>query len=151
IQNCICVNSKNIKFLSYEYWPYWLFFAPFLPYWIWNSLKSGSFSYFCKVNPGMEFGGFLDYSKYKILQQIPEGFKPKTQFISTKSELSYSFPFVVKPDFGERGKNVEVIRAREDWEKYPLDKNLIIQEFVDLPMEFGIFYAKLPREKKGRI
>ena len=139
------------KFLSYEFWPYWLFFAPFLPYWIWNSVKSASFSYFCKVNPGIEFGGFLDYSKFKILQQIPDEFKPKTQFISHKSELPYAFPFVMKPDFGERGKNVEVIRSLEDWEKYPLNKNLIVQEFVELPLEFGIFYAQLPNEKKGRI
>lgn len=139
------------NFAEYEYWPYWLFFAPFLPYWIWNSVRSGSFSYFCKVNPGMEFGGFLDYSKYKILQQIPEEFKPKTQLLSTKSELSRAFPFVVKPDFGERGKNVEVIRSVEDWEKYPLDQNLIVQDFVELPLEFGVFYAQLPDENKGRI
>ncbi len=147
------------KFYDYEYWPFWLFYAPFLPYWIWNSIRSGSFSYFCKVNPGLEFGGFLDYSKYKILQQIPDEFKPKTNFIRTKNdilkilpkrELEGSFPFVVKPDFGERGKNVEVIRSIEDWDKYPLEQNLIVQEFVEFPFEFGIFYANLP-ENKHRI
>ncbi len=139
------------NFLDYEYWPFWLFYAPFVPYWIWKSICSGSFSYFCKVNPGLEFGGFLDYSKYKILQQIPDESKPETQFLHTKSELPHAFPFVLKPDWGERGRNVQVIKSIEDWENYSLKENLIVQDFVDLPFEFGIFYAKLPNENQGRI
>ena len=141
------------KFLQYEYWPFWLFYAPFVPYWIWKSIQSKSFSYFCKVNPGIEFGGFLDYSKYKILQQIPDEFKPKTNILFTKNEneIPFKFPFVVKPDHGERGVNVEVIKNNYDWGNYPLTENLIIQEFIDLPLEFGIFYAKFPNGKKGKI
>lgn len=143
--------SPKRKLFEHEYWPYWLFYAPFVPYWIWNSVKSGSFSYFCKVNPGIKFGGFLDYSKFKILQQIPDDFKPKTQFLKSKSDLTFDFPFVIKPDLGERGRFVEVIKTIEDWEKYPIQNHLIAQEFVDLPFEFGIFYAKLPYENQGQI
>lgn len=100
----------------------------------------------------MEFGGFLDYSKYKILNQIPDEFKPKTQFIPDKKRLETlpGFPFIVKPDLGERGVNVEVIRDKNEWEKYPLEKDLIIQEFIDLPFEFGVFYVKFP-ESSGQI
>ncbi len=95
----------------------------------------------------------MDYSKYKIIQQIPDEFKPKSQFILNKSNLLNlpDFPFIVKPDFGERGTNVDVIKSEKDWENYPLKNDLIIQEFVDLPMEFGIFYAKLPNDKTGKI
>lgn len=126
---------------------------PFVPYWLWNSLKSGSFSYFCRVNPGIRFGGFLDYSKYEILKQIPLEFIPRTEFISDKNHFFPlpEFPFVVKPDLGERGVNVEIIRNKKDWEKYPLEKDLIVQKFIDLPLEFGIFYAKLPKENHGEI
>lgn len=104
----------------------------------------------------MEFGGFLDYSKFKILQQIPEEFMPKTYYIQNKDEiqkidLGGAFPFIVKPDSGERGVNVELIRNENEWENYPLNENLIIQEFVDLPLEFGIFYARIPGEEKGKI
>lgn len=106
-----------------------------------------SFSYFCRVNPGIRFGGFLDYSKYEILSQIPQEFKPKTYFLSKKCEFhelpSDFFPFVVKPDWGERGLNVELIQSEEDWKKYPLNDNLIVQEYVDLELEFGVFYANL--------
>lgn len=131
----------------------WIFYAPFVPYWIWNSIKSCSFSYFCKVNLGIKFGGFLDYSKYEILKQIPEEFIPKTEFISHKNEFknTWNFPFVVKPDLGERGVNVEVIKSENDWKNYSLEKDLIIQEFIDLPFEFGVFYVKLPNENSGKI
>lgn len=131
----------------------WIFYAPFVPYWWWNALKSNSLFYFCKVNPGIRFGGFTQYSKFEILNQISQEFIPKTEFISHKNEFNdlWKFPFVIKPDIGERGINVEVIRSETDWNVYPLQENLIIQTFVDFPFEFGVFYAKLPNENSGKI
>lgn len=141
------------KYMKYEYWPFWLFYAPFVPYWLLNSAKSGSLNYFCRVNPGIRFGGFLDYSKFKILEQVPEKHKPESRFISEKSQLKTfpEFPFVVKPDQSERGRNVEVISSLSDWENYPVQKNLILQEYVTKPLEFGIFYARFPNREKGKI
>lgn len=132
------------KITAYEYWPYKLFYAPFVPYWLWRSVSAGSLSYFCRVNPGIEFGGFLDYSKSKILCQLPEEFKTKFIFLKHKDDLKTlpEFPFIVKPDFGERGVNVELINNKSDWHNYALTENLIVQEFVQLPLEFGIFYAR---------
>ncbi len=100
----------------------------------------------------MNFGGFLNYSKFEVLQQISEGFKPTTKFIQNKNEFQpIDFPFIVKPDLGERGINVELIRNQNEWKNYSPEDNLIIQEFVDLPLEFGIFYARMPGEKKGEV
>lgn len=137
-------------FTAFEFWPYKLLYAPFVPYWIFNSIRMRSFSYFCRVNPGIRFGGFLDYSKSEILKQIPEKYKAKTRFLKNKEDLKDlpDFPFVLKPDIGERGVNVEVIRNLSDWENYPLKENLILQEFIDLPAEFGVFYAKQNGESK---
>lgn len=141
------------KFLEYEYWPYWLFYTPFVPYWFMKSLQAGSFSYFCKVNPGIQFGGALDYSKYALLKQIPKEFKPLTEFIPSKSKYKDlpAFPFVVKPDFGERGVNVELIRSLEDWENYTIDKNIIVQNYVEYPFEFGVFFVKKEGSEVGEI
>ncbi|SMC63244.1 hypothetical protein SAMN06296427_10526 [Moheibacter sediminis] len=131
----------------------WIFYAPFVTYWWWNSLKSNSLFYFCKVNPGIKFGGFTEYSKFDILKQISPEFVPKTDFISNKTDFKnlWEFPFVVKPDIGERGVNVEVIHSVNDWINYPSQENLIIQEFIDFPFEFGVFYAKMPNENSGEI
>lgn len=141
------------KISEYEYWPMWVFYAPFVPYWLMRSIQSGSTTYFCKANSGMEFGGFLDYSKFKVIEQIPENFKPKSIFISKKNSTTslLPFPFVAKPNFGERGVNVEIIRNESDWEKYPLQEDIILQEFIDLPYEFGVFYVQNPETKEGQI
>lgn len=137
----------------YEYWPFWLFYAPVVPLWLWYALRSKSSTYFCKVNPGIEFGGFLDYSKHQILAQVPQEFEPNTLFISHKDECHEkpNFPFVVKPDVGERGVNVEVIRSFQDWKNYPIKENLILQNYIDWPLEFGVFYVRKPNEEKGSI
>lgn len=147
------MKAFNIKIQPYEYWPFWLFYAPILPLWLWYALRSKSTTYFCKVNPGIEFGGFLDYSKHRILEQISPEVQPKTWYVHQKSEVHQlpDFPFVVKPDVGERGVNVEVIRSKEEWEKYSLTTQLILQEFVPYPLEFGVFYVRKPDAHQGEI
>lgn len=100
----------------------------------------------------MKFGGFLDYSKFEVLQQISSEFRPGTKLIRNKNQFRPNkFPFIVKPDLGERGVNVELVKNEKDWANYPLREDLIIQEFVDFPLEFGIFYARIPGEEKGNI
>jgi hypothetical protein len=146
------VSSKR-KFWQYEYWPSYVFYGPFIGYWIWRYLQCGDITYFCRVNPGIEFGGVLDYSKFNIIRQIPESYKPKTEFVFTKSNYSQlpSFPFVAKPDIGERGVNVEIIKNQLDWENYPVNENIILQEYIDYPYEFGIFYVHNPQTKEFDI
>src|SRR5690606_28310083 len=102
--------------------------------------------------PGMKFGGFKDYSKQEILAQIPQEFIPTTTYLKNKNDFQKpAFPSIVKPDLGERGVNVQLIKSEKDWQEYPLNENLIVQEFIDFPLEFGIFYAKLPDENSGKI
>lgn len=143
----------NRKFWQYEYWPSWVFYSPFIPYWMWKTVLCGDATYFCRVNPGIEFGGVLDYSKFHILKQIPAEFKPKTEYVFTKSDQAKlpKFPFVAKPDVGERGINVEIIRNQSDWGNYPVSKDIILQEFIELPLEFGIFYVHNPKTNQAEI
>lgn len=141
------------KLINYEYWPFWLFYAPFVPYWLLRSVQTGSLSYFCKVNPGMRYGGFLDYSKFDVLMQVPIAYRPQSSFLKDKSQSERlpEFPFIVKPDESERGRNVEVIWNKTDWERYPVHENLILQEYVTLPFEFGVFYTRHPKNETGQI
>jgi hypothetical protein len=122
-------------------------------YWAWRYLECGDITYFCRTNPGIEFGGVLDYSKFQIIQQIPDQYKPKTEFLFNKSVHSklLPFPFVAKPDIGERGIHVEIIKNLSDWENYPVKKNIIIQELIEYPFEFGIFYVHNPATKEYDI
>ncbi len=102
-------------------------------------------------------------SKKKILDLLPENLIPKTLFfnhpvskdeiINAMGSLSMHFPIIIKPDYGERGKGVEKIEDSVELTKY-LDVNrlnIIIQEFIDYPVELGIFYIRHPDKENGNI
>lgn len=147
------IRHEIKKITRYEYWPFWIFYIPMIPVWFWFSIKTRSFTYFTAVNPGIKFGGFFNYSKFKLQQKIQEEFRPQHQFISDKNSiLKIDFPIVAKPDIGERGKNVQLINNQLEWERYANKyKNFIVQKYIDFPFEFGVFYAKLPTQKTGKI
>jgi hypothetical protein len=151
------------KILHFEFWPYWLFYFPMYFYGIYLALKSRSAMYFSTANPGMKCSGVVGESKYKVLQSLPAAYTPKTLLIPSSipyssilkmiSDYGFSYPFVVKPDVGERGAHVEVIRNESYLKAYLKGKSfdLNIQEYLDHPLEFGILYHRLPEEKSGHI
>ncbi len=149
------MNIFLTKWTKYEFWPFWLFYGPLTPWYIYKIVTAGAPAYFCTTNPGIKWGGFINYSKINILNQIDSKFKPKTLFFNEINEylIPLNFPFIAKPDEGERGIGVELIRDETDWHNYLAvqNKNLIIQEFNQFPLEFGAFYVRLPKEKKGKL
>ncbi|MEM7278480.1 MAG: carboxylate--amine ligase, partial [Pseudomonadota bacterium] len=62
------------------------------------------------------------------------------------------FPVVLKPDQGERGSGVEMIKSAAELSSYLRDAELptIIQKFQP-GIEFGVFYYRMPNEAKGKI
>lgn len=143
-------------FSRYEFWSFWLFYTPMVPVWLWYSFKSKSLVYFCNANPGIEWGGFTQYSKYKIINQLNQQLLPKTIFLPSGAlpkSPPLDFPFVAKPDVGERGKQVELITNQTDWEHYTNNgtADVFVQEFMTEPLEFGVFYVRLPNDDKGKI
>ena len=120
--------------------------------------------FFSASNPGMFMGGFVDYSKYDILKKIPQSVVPitflieenKNQFEQVKKHLNsgeIQYPFILKPDRGERGFAVEKINNEEDLTAYLLKFRtiLVMQEFAAQSLEFGVLYYRLPNEEKGNI
>ncbi|MGI9527495.1 MAG: D-alanine--D-alanine ligase [Weeksellaceae bacterium] len=150
------VKHEIKKITHYEFWEYWVFYAPMLIIWFYYSLKARSFTYFTAVNPGLKHGGFFDYSKYDIQKQLPSQLRPKEQLVRKLDEINkdFNFPFIAKPEIGERGKRVQLISSQKELDIYERNAKgnpFIIQEYVDLPKEYGIFYAKLPEDKIGKV
>jgi len=146
------------RWRHWEFWPFWVFYFPVIPYFIYQAIKCRSFFFFTAANPGIEFGGMLGERKSDVFQLIPRQFYPTTlliqnreQLLDSASELGY--PCIVKPDIGERGVGVEVIRTPEQLlayrQKMPVD--FLLQTYVDYPLELGVFYVRMPREEKGCI
>jgi hypothetical protein len=155
---------KLHKILKWEFWPVWVFYVPVYAYWAWLAFRARSWSFFTASNPTMEMGGFFDYSKYKILMQIPLEFRPITILIHTNESLENAlmkiqnadieFPCIIKPDKGERGFGVEKIdnkaQLQQHLEKYKAF-DLVAQELIDEPLEFGVMYYRFPNEATGNI
>lgn len=102
-------------------------------------------------------------SKYDVLQLVPDEVKPKTLLISSPSSIKelmnllaingLTFPLIFKPDMGERGWMVRKIKSEAEAKQYLSEVwvDFIIQELVDLPLEFGVFYLRFPSQEKGFV
>jgi hypothetical protein len=108
-------------------------------------------------------GGMFGESKINILRKLPLELIPKTMFVKLPTDAErvdqilqsekFSYPVIFKPDLGERGYKVKRISSAADIQEYlkDLKSDFLIQELVDLPMEFGIFYTRFPSEKSGKV
>jgi hypothetical protein len=152
-----------IKLKSWEYWPFGILQAPLFPYWIWLSLKARSFVFFSASNPGILMGGMFGESKFEVLEKVPAYCKPTTILITKPGiledvlqkmkEAGLQFPVIAKPDLGERGWMVRCIRSKSEMSDYlsEIKIDFIIQELVELPLEFGVFYVRYPGDPSGRV
>src|SRR6187200_788950 len=148
---------------NWELWPFDLIYAPVSIVWLYYSLKARSLYFFTPSNPTLLFGGFEAGSKMEMYRQLPEGSYTKTILISPaiavdniKKEIrsiGLEYPFVAKPDEGMQGVLFRVIESDEELIKYHsiVGVNYIIQTFIDLPMEFSVFYIRYPGETKGKV
>jgi hypothetical protein len=132
-------------------------------YFAWLSLRARSFFFFSASNPGIPMGGMFGESKYDILKKLPSEYVPNCALVrypATREEIMVAikkndlrFPLIFKPDLGERGFLVERIDSEDDIDNYLLKIkfDFIIQELIDLPLEYGIFYTRFPRHEKGVV
>lgn len=151
-----------IRLTAWEYWPFGIVQFPLFIYWLWLSLRAQSFLFFSASNPGIVLGGMFGESKDDVLKLIPDRYKPKTILVkapATKDEVlsllkeKFTFPVIFKPDQGERGFMVKKISSENQVEPYlnSYSKDFLIQEFIDLPLEFGVFYTRMPEEPEGYV
>ncbi len=145
------------KWLQYEYWPFYVFFAPMVFQYLWLAIRARSLTFFTAVNPAIPLGGLFGESKSAILANVPAAFLPKTlsfssfsrteHVLSDMTERGLRLPVVCKPDVGERGAGVRVIESEatlNQWLTEYGNEPFIVQEFVAGPLEFGVFYYRLP-------
>ena len=68
-------------------------------------------------------------------------------------EAGLTLPVIFKPDLGERGWMVRRIKKEQDIEQYlkEIKIDFIVQELVDLPLEFGVYYVRFPSQQTGFV
>jgi hypothetical protein len=152
-----------IRLRHWEYWPFECVYLPLVPLWLWLSIRARSFLFFSAANPGIQYSGFIHERKSDIYPLLPEGLYPKSVHCKTgisadeiNSALRHSsldFPLIAKPDIGERGIQVKLLRTPAQLEAYRSRSRVdfLLQEYIDYPHEIGIFYYRIPGNAEGRI
>jgi hypothetical protein len=156
-------SNFYIKLTNWEYWPFGILQFPLFFYFGWLCLRTRSILFFSASNPGIPMGGMFGESKYDILKKIPQDRIPKTILIDTPTDPhtvvktllaeGFTFPVIFKPDLGERGYMVKRISSENDIMEYlkKICQRFLIQELVELPLEFGVFYQRHPSQEKGTV
>ena len=156
-------KSFFIKLTQWEHWPTIVFYVPLLPFFFIRSIKARHPIHYLATNPGIFYSGNGTESKYKTLLLIPEKYRPKSVLVQKNEDYQailkklsiekIDFPLIAKPDIGFRGYLVKKIDTEAQLKSYlsSIDVTIILQEFIDLQNEIGIFYHRLPDRKNGRI
>jgi membrane protein DedA with SNARE-associated domain len=150
----------------WEFWPMVVFYPPVALWVAWLSLRHRSFATITAANPGIPHGGFVGESKFQILSSLKSEHVITTVLIDgvdayprlaqldeavDRHELTY--PLVLKPDVGQRGAGVKLVRSREEASRYLAStrSGVIAQPYHGGPFEAGIFYFRIPGHGRGRI
>jgi len=160
--------GKWVRFSRWEFWPLWKFYPPIVLYVLWLGIKHRHFAWFTATNPGMPMSGLVLESKNQILKAletagpvipafglIPSSLSPKNKsetLLSLQQNLALKFPVILKPDVGERGTGVAIIRSSNEAKAYfeKIQDDIIVQEYIE-GLEYGIFYYRMPEEENGQI
>ncbi len=157
------------RWTRWEFWPAWLFYPPVALYCLWLAIKYRGLSLPAAANPGIFTGGLVGESKMATLTQLmqtsPE-FTAPTALLSGASaderihglreacaRHSIELPFILKPDFGQRGVGVKLIRNWAQAEAC-LRANpapMLVQRYSPGPFEVGVFYYRFPDEARGHV
>jgi hypothetical protein len=155
------------RWSRWEFWPPYLFYPPVVAYIAYLGIKFRSWTLFTAANPAIQAGGFVGESKYQILEQLKNaaqwlpcsallaGGVPSQRLAEAEEFMrrhGLHFPVVLKPDAGQRGSGVAIVRSPEQLFEY-LTHSLfpaILQEYVP-GEEYGVFYYRYPGSERGRV
>jgi membrane protein DedA with SNARE-associated domain len=152
---------------QWEFWPPWLAYLPVVPWIVYLMARHRSATVFTAANPTIPSGGFVGESKTEILEGLRASGKTVAEYVALPAgesllqrlqaaqafQATYGFPIVLKPDVGERGSGVRVIRTWQELEGLlgeTLGEAMLLQRYVE-GLEFGVFYYRYPGEEQGRI
>jgi membrane protein DedA with SNARE-associated domain len=160
--------SRWRRLTHWEFWPMWAFYPPVVCYIAYLALKHRSATLFTACNPAIPASGFVGESKAQILsgfrnadewipryQLIPAATNVDDRIVQAQQFLQTQqlrYPIILKPDAGERGNHVQVIRSDDELVQYfrTFAHDTIIQEYAP-GEEFGVFYYRYPNEACGHI
>lgn len=162
------LHARWQRLRRWEFWPVWAVYPPVLVSWAYHAFRLGGATLWAGCNPAMrasgmameEKGGILDSfrgeeGRVKIAAYLrieagaADVFERMTCFMN---ERALDYPVVLKPDFGQRGQGVEIVRNGIEARRWisNCEDGIIVQEYIG-GLEFGVQWARFPDEESGRI
>ena len=155
------------RLYRWEFWPPYLFYPPVVAYIAYLGIRFRSWTLFTAANPAIPASGFVGESKHEILKRLKNSapYLPITTLLSCEatthrvaeaeefmSRNEVQFPVVLKPDAGQRGSGVSIVRSFEHLQEYLTRASfpVILQEYIP-GKEYGVFYYRYPGEGRGRV
>jgi pimeloyl-ACP methyl ester carboxylesterase len=160
------------RLIHHEYWPTAVLYAPVVAWAIFTARRHGGLMTPSCCNPEIPGGGGMaGESKSQIMNLLRAGsaeaerggarvlpafiIAPNESVDRRMAELTdlmareasvREFPVVMKPDKGERGFAVKVIRSEDDARRYleAMPGAAIVQEFHAGPQECGVLWMRTP-------
>lgn len=160
---------KLARLRHWEFWPGWMFYPPVAIYCLWLAIKYRGLTLPTAANPGIFSGGIVGESKMAMLKDL---FATSPDFTAEAvlieggrlaarkralddgiTRLGLEYPFIIKPDVGQRGVGIKLVRHAQQAENYlrQTDAPLVLQRYAVGPHEAGVFYYRFPHEARGRI
>jgi membrane protein DedA with SNARE-associated domain len=163
------VRRAGRRSLHFEFWPSWIFYAPVALFYAWLGVRYRGLNLPAAANPGMPAGGLVGESKFDTLRLLglvapahtaatwvlaPQD--PPSRFATLREIIERNrveLPFILKPDIGQRGSGVKLIRSLDAAADYlaHVDAPVLLQRYAPGPLEAGVFYYRLPDEPHGHI
>ncbi len=150
----------------FEFWPMWAFYPPVVPHYLALALEHRSLLLPSLANPSIASGGIIGESKDEILSRLPHAspFRLRSVKLPASADATdraeafmraegLAFPVILKPDVGQRGSGVRLVRAPEELSAYLTAARFptLLQEYCAYPNEAGVFYRRAPWESAGRV
>ncbi|HEV2764488.1 MAG TPA: VTT domain-containing protein [Pyrinomonadaceae bacterium] len=163
--------SRWRRLTRWEFWPPYVFYPPVVAYVLLLGLRHRCLTLFTCTNPAIPSGGFVGESKIEILRGLSSsgwarGHVARAVHIDSSltaggrlraardfmASRGLAFPLVVKPDAGQRGEGVRVVRSECELEEVlrGAARDVLVQEYAP-GFEFGVFYYRRPGERRGHI
>lgn len=150
----------------YEFWPRRVFYAPMVPWLAYLAARYGGLGALTAANPGITNSGLVGESKADLLARAPRDLLPDFALVRSgtpadralaladgMARAGLSWPVIFKPDVGERGYGVRLLRTRDQALAYLAQHpgDVIVQRYCPEPTEAGVFYLRRPGAPRGEI
>jgi len=151
------------KIVAHEFWPFWFFYLPLVPWLIVLSVRHRPMSFTC-VNPGIRGGGgVVGESKsqicaamrstgnvaHSVLVRAGGAAAERAENVIAMLEADAAlggYPVVLKPDASERGIGLRIAKSGDDVREYFRENagDVQVQAYCAGPIEVGVLWSRVP-------